>query len=267
MATVRRVLRGAALLLVGLIVLVAVSRLAPVKRAEWLLADMWLAMHRAAPQESESVVVIGITDRLIPTVIRNGHTDRAFLADLLRQVDQHHPAVIFMDIFLDEPSEAARDDALRLAIRDLHSPLVISVAEDHLLDVPLTFARLDQLGYGALTESVSDSVTRWTPSESKFGDMLVPSVARRVMAALGQSWFSAPVTIDWHYDPEFKVIDADHVADAPANALSGKVVAIGGLFSDQDQHLTPVFVGDRRASVPGLMIHARVINQLLASGP
>lgn len=107
------------------------------------------------------------------------------------------------------------------------------------------------------------------------GDLPSPkSFAAALAEAANTHFHPKSHYISWLLSPrdgneQFLTISAEQVlgkAEGPplpiAQMLQGKIVLVGGYFSDRDQHLTPLSVRSHERST-GLSIHAQILAQFL----
>ncbi len=76
---------------------------------DWEIASVF-APH--APQDPD-ILVVAIDEATLQGLTYRSPVDRKFLSDLLQNIAAHGPKVIGMDILLDQPTEPAKDAALR----------------------------------------------------------------------------------------------------------------------------------------------------------
>lgn len=298
----------AAVILASLIAtgLVLAERLAPVlTELEHFAADYrsaWLADTSESPHPS--IVVVTVSEDALAR--HAGHpyrspTDRAVLARLIGIVDRAQPLAIGLDYIFDRPTEAAKDDALRAAIRTARHPLVVGVADAR---AGLT---AEQVAYqdgmvgngGAVSGHLSltyerDGVVRYMSrpdpavpvarQRPSFAEQLA-TIARatgrtpggerpaRITVAHRQeriAWLrveGASAETSFRTVPAVALLDADAdprgpVAVALARLLKDRIVVIGGEFEDLDRHETPLkAVG--AGKLAGVMVHAHMVAQLI----
>jgi class 3 adenylate cyclase len=180
----------------------------------------------------------------------------------------------------DQATEPDKDDLLKEALRSVKTPLVVSysnlsnvVTEDQ-LEYLNAFVPEQQRAAANLAKDPLDGSVRWMyPGES---DTQEPKgFVRKVAEVLGITTPKRLVEIAWRATPES---ETDSFAVYPAHALKllpdvwfkDKVVLIGAVLSITDRHETPlaVIAGDgERGSMPGVMIHAHSLSQILDARP
>ena len=108
---------------------VLVSRTLPMVQA----GENWLADFRCGtltpprPQDKDVVVVV-ITEDTLATLPYRSPVDRGFLAGLLGHLEAAKPKAIGVDILFDQPTQAAKDEALQKKLRNLSVPVVVAEA-------------------------------------------------------------------------------------------------------------------------------------------
>jgi CHASE2 domain-containing sensor protein len=217
---------------------------------------------------NEDIVLPAITEDTKRTVLPQWYTDRKFLARLLQKVDAEQPLVIWLDVFLDDPTDPEADEMLRQAIKELHAPFIVSTfneaAKPSIAD---TFASHDQMAFVGIPESEIDGVARRFRARGRLADgTVILSGANRVMQALGRPTTDRVTEFAWDSVQAPKTIMPVTDLDRhPDTLLKGKVVMIGGMFDDYDSHIIPL--GDThqpfRGYHPGLEMLAYEVDQLM----
>jgi adenylate cyclase len=214
--------------------------------------------------------------------------DRQLLANLVDRIDAAGAKAIGLDFIFDRPTEASKDNNLLQSLQRARAQIVLGTIDARTIlpdrertfqDDFLTRAKRP-VGHLYFDEDhdvlvISDGIVRFMakpsptqPARKSFAELL----------AEVEGPYALPRTpyISWLLPPKngaetFLSLTAEQVLgrESPAiqlpltNLLGGKIVLIGGNFTDRDQHLTPLsVVSEERFS--GLSIHAQILAQLLS---
>ncbi|HEX2117401.1 MAG TPA: adenylate/guanylate cyclase domain-containing protein [Alphaproteobacteria bacterium] len=241
----------------------------PLAAAERLIQAV--AFHLLAPAQPQSrdIAIIAITDRTLATLPYRSPIDRGFLADLITTLASSDPRAIGVDIVFDQPTEPAKDEALRTALTTAATPIVIaSVASDS----PLDRERRDYLdafvfnrraGFVNLARDRFDNQIReHEPLRPATGER---SFAAELAIATGAAVPDRPFAIDWRHrspdGPPFPVYPAEAAAQLPRSWLEGRILLIGTLIPGIDEHRTLFSAFGPPAH--GVQIHAHILSQML----
>lgn len=254
----------------------ATRHLAFLSNLENVAADIRVAALQPPLAQSKDIAVVAITEETLSRFAYRSPVDRAFLADLLKQLEAKGAKAIGLDVLLDQPTEPAKDALLAKTIRGLKTPLFISytntpslVNEDQ-LEYLNAFVPEGLRAAANLATDPFDGTVRWIfPGETSPG--LPPSFPRRAVAVLGRA-MPPPVQpeIAWRPGPDaetppFPSYPAHAVAALPAEWFRDKLLLIGATLSITDRHRTPMAIvyDDARGMMPGIMVQAHSISQLL----
>jgi adenylate cyclase len=251
--------------------------IAVLTQLERIIGDLQITtMLPPAPQDP-NVVIVAIEESTLKLFPYREPIDRGFLAALLTKLDGDKPRAIGLDVLFDQPTEAAKDAALKQAISASPAPLFISYTNNPKDVTPAqlrylnAFVPAGKRARAELTPDPVDGTVRWIyPGTRNADGSFTPSLA----AALAQSaGVKVPRTIEelvWHGRPSrdasaFKIYPAQLVRLLPPSWFAGKIVLIGEIVSLNDRHRTPFAVvnGDPRGRMPGIEIDANAVSQLL----
>jgi adenylate cyclase len=254
----------------------AVQHVAFLTYADRFLGD-WetAALPRAEPQSAD-IIVVAITEDTLKEFPYRSPIDRAFLSRLIETIAARSPRAIGLDILFDQPTEPAKDDALRRTLRNLTVPLVVSYTDSSGVVDKDQQAYLDAFvpkGERALATLATDQfdTVRWIyPGHAEPGGGYLMSFPRALAALAGVKSAARLVEIAWHGQPAsdvpaFREYPAQIVPALPAPWFKDKIVLIGTDLSLTDRHRTPfstIFQGDR-GLLPGIVIHAHALAQLI----
>src|SRR5690242_84275 len=91
----------------------AVSQLTFLHAVERYVGDWAIAELLPAEAQDNDIVIVAITDDTLGLFPYRSPIDRGFIADLLRTIAARGPRAIGVDILFDQPTETAKDAALR----------------------------------------------------------------------------------------------------------------------------------------------------------
>jgi CHASE2 domain-containing sensor protein len=236
------------------------------------------------PTQHERITLVYVTEKTLASYPYLSPTDRQLLADLVRAIDAAGPAVIGFDFIIDRATEPAKDDALIAALREAKAKVVVGAideprAKGRVKSFQATYLERIRRPVGHIyfyahhnPLVISDQVVRQMADPLDKHDHQA-SFAKQVLDAVGAYPEFKSTYISWLLEPRdgsetFQSLPAEQVlgrdgAQLPVkDMLKGKIVLIGGNFTDRDQHLLPLsVVGDARH--PGLFIHAQIVAQAL----
>jgi CHASE2 domain-containing sensor protein len=276
MATLTAVL--ATLILTDLI-----PRFAPgLLRIEHALADLRTALlSDRLPSQHPQVAIVGITDQTLSPFKTRLPIDRHLLARVVDAIDAAGAKAIGLDILFSSTIPADNEDMLLEAIRRSRAKVVLAAADER---VGLSqsqgerqsafFAEAQRpAGYANLAVE-RDWVVRFK-AQAAPGSRFEKSFAHLLAAAAGMTDISQHRRIAWLRPPldgsdTFLTIPAesllgpasDTLVQAARDALKGKIVIVGALLADVDQHLTPLtaLAGEM---MPGAVIHAHLVAEMV----
>lgn len=246
----------------------AVQGLPPLAAAARFTEDWAVARLAPARPRHDRVVIVAITEDTLARLPYRSPLDRGLLAGLVAGLRAKGVAAIGLDVLFDQPSEPAKDAALRAQLAAPGAPVAVLAAGGaaELTQRQRAFhaAFLHGLlsGHGHLARDRLDGMVRrhvpWLEGQLSLPAVLAASVGV-VPPAL------APALIDWRRPAAgpsaFAVYPAEAVAVVPPAWLAGKVVLVGVVAPDADRHRTPLSLG--RPPMPGVEIQAQVLAQML----
>lgn len=245
--------------------------------AEQYTEDVRLALLLPAEPQHPDIVIVTLNEDLLSRFPYREPVDRGFLASLLQTLEARGPRLIALDVLFDQPTELAKDEALRQALLHPPVPLVVSYVDDPAIVSPAQKQFLDGFvppearALANLGEDPFDTV-RWIyPGHPTADGGFLPSFARRVAARLGIATPAAPVEIAWRGNPPqegvapFRIFPAQVVAALPPAWFRDKIVLIGADVSLNDRHRTPfaAVYGGAKGFLPGIVIQAHGTAQLV----
>jgi adenylate cyclase len=249
-------------------------------QAERFVEDLRIATLLPPEPQDPNIIIAAINEDTLQLFPYRSPVDRAFLANLLKTLDQRHPRAIAMDILFDQTTEPAKDAALKDAIAHLQTPLVVSYTSNPEIVTKKQLTYLNDFLPAkdrVAAEIASDTfgTARWILPQVKESDgTMVPGFARGLLLKLGIDTPIVQPEMVWHGRPNaettpFRIFPAHLVPMLPADWIKGKIVLIGEVVSLTDRHRTPFssVYGGNEGSLPGILIHANAVAQLLSHAP
>jgi len=275
------------LLTLSAIVVVAVA--ASVAAQGWLpvvrVAENWSRDLRVATltppaPQSRQIAVVAITEDTLAAFPYRSPLDRRFVSELLRSLEEKGARLIALDMLLDQPSEADKDEGLRSTIRALSLPIVVASAGafDGLTDRQVAFMSryLDgvRTGVPIISADSIDGTVRNVALRRMHGGQAQLSFVAAVADVLGIGvpegdamalrFRGAPDA----ETPPFPVYPAQAVALLPDAWFRDRIVLVGVDLPLLDRHRTPFSVVGGRGSgdMPGVILQAHALSQILEGG-
>ena len=275
--------------LVGIVFLSVLFSTGAVQRAPFLkLASNWVTDFRvaalAAPEpQHRDIIIIAINEETLKKFPYRSPVDRAFLAGLLAALNAKGARAVFLDVLLDQPTEADKDTLLKQQLAKMTIPTVVSYGFDvtgrtmneeqmAYLDA---FVAPQNRGLANVVKDLLDGTVRWTFPGSKAPDgTYILGVMRKLALQLGINTPQESLRITWRSAPNadkqpFRAYPAHLVPILPADWFRDKIALIGADITLTDRHRTPLTTvlygkSDReQEGTPGVVIHAHSLAQLL----
>lgn len=274
-------------------VLVAASRVGWLPEAPDRFTYDWRTtlLAERAPEQRDDIAIVLIDEESMTGYPYLSPIDRGLTAELVRAIDAAGPKAIGLDLIIDRPTEPAKDAALLEAVRTAKTPIILGAVDERGAPRP------SEVAYQAnfLTKSGATGGHVYFATERNrltLGDQAVrfivppsplppsrPSFTRLLAEVDGPKPEPASELINWRLPPSRGGVDLFLTFSVPAHydaagkrtgpilpeswarALAGKIVLVGGAFTDRDRHLTPLTVasGER---VSGVKIHAQILAQI-----
>ena len=243
---------------------------APFAPLEAMLADVRTSRLARSDAVDPRVVIVAITEDSLDDSQMLSPIDRRFLARVITAVDSAGPASIGLDILFDRPSVPENDKVFRETLGWLRAPLIMIGTTR-----PVAFERSilagRQVASPALNADGNDSVVRDFTARNHAGSfVLAASMAKISGRTVNKSALDIRYGLTPAGDLPFRIIPAHLLLANPSlhATLTGQHILIGGIFADTDRHLTPLrFVDGATDRLPGVVVHAFQLRQLLNPGP
>ena len=254
--------------------------------AEETLYDVRSGLFAASPKEQDPrILLVVYNDQTLINARKRSPLDRGLLAKALRNLDTMGAKAIGIDILFDQPQD--EDDELVATLRGMKTPVSVGYTEMSVNAADIGYEQQHYLGtfLGRLKGSnarpasiaLDDSygVTRVWP---KIFPQLPPLLGRSMLASAGEGAKTLPgYTGAIRYQrpglegqPLFTEIPIDNFVDpslaaAMAPVVANRYVLIGGDIVDVDR-VTTTLTGLTGEAVPGIDVHAQMIEQMLDGG-
>ena len=251
-------------------------------RFEHALADVRTsALSDQLPSQHPHVAIVGITDQTLSEYKTRLPIDRALLARLVDAIDAAGAKVIGIDILFFRTAPADNEDMLIAAIKRAKAKVVLAAADERL---GLSQPQIDS-AIGLSCPDRPPGRLRQSGNRAGLGGAVQGAAGRRhrlpqeLCPAAGGSC-GPPGRHDlrriaWLREPRdgsdtFLTIPAetllgpadDPLAKAARNGLKDKIVILGGLFPDMDQHLTPM-TSRTNERMPGAVVHSHIVAETI----
>ncbi len=244
----------------------------------------WAADYRIAkllpPEEQHDGIVLAlVNEQTLERFPYREPVDRRFLSDMVRTLERRGARAIGIDMLFDQPTEPDKDAELMSVLREAKIPIVASyaAADSGLTERQLAyldeFLPREQRGFANLVKgfdkgSVQDDTVRSMYGGRALADgTWIHGFPKALATRLGHSVNREIEPIVWHgrseEKPPFPAFPIGASAIVPESWISGKVVLIGADLTLRDQHRTPFTTGDGDLLMPGVMIHAHALAQIL----
>jgi adenylate cyclase len=247
-------------------------------RIEHAMADVRTALlSDRLPTQHPRVAIVGITDQTLSGFKARLPIDRLLLAKLVEAVDKAGAKAIGIDILFYRTAPADNEDALLDAIRRSEATVVLAAADERLnLTQPQSDRQLAFIASAGCTAGFVNLATErdWVvrfKAHAAPGSHFQKSFSELLAEAAGVTPDTTHRRIAWLREPAdgsdtFLTIPAetlllaagDPLLQMARDALKDKIVIIGGLLPDVDQHLTPL-TSRSNEMMPGALIHAHIL--------
>jgi class 3 adenylate cyclase/CHASE2 domain-containing sensor protein len=256
---------------------VLLPRLLPTfKAGENWLKDFRFATMAAPEPQNKDVVIIAVTEETLATLHYRSPVDREFLVRLLTALEAAKPKAIGIDILFDQPTEPAKDNALRQKLLSLSVPVVVaSAGKAEGLTKPQKeylsrFTEGMKTGLVNLVKDRTDGTVRWIYPGDSTGGSWTPGLVPHLAEIIGKEAPKMDLPLVYRPGPgkgenAFRVFPAHAAAFLPKPWFAGKVILIGADLPLSDRHRTPytAALGGQAGNLPGVFIFAHAMAQLI----
>ena len=228
------------------------------------------------PQDKK-IVVVAINEQTLSQFPYRSPIDRAFLAKLLQTLEAKQAKAIYLDVLLDQPTEAAKDNALKQAIQGLHTPLAIGYTESpevvtpEQLDYLKEFVNASHRATVNLATDPFDGTVRWLNLGTSKADEAA-SVPFKLLQLMGkeQPKVDAHSLVAWRRaeaegEKAFAIYPSHAIEHLPSEWFKDKLVMVGAVLSLTDRHRTPFasLQDEELGMMPGVVVLAHQTSMLL----
>lgn len=222
------------------------------------------------------IVIVGFDEATLAGFEYRSPIDRGFLATLISTIDARAPKALALDLLLDTRTEPAKDQQLINALRSATAPIFVAAGTvaDGLTDAQVKTQDRFLKGVNRVSVVIArdnfDAVVRHFHVVSDQSGKAVTSLAA---AAAGIDDAEVTDTVIRLAYPSntadrqvtFPAYPANTVSVLPEDWFRDKYVLIGLTTGAADRYRTPFVAswGDELGSLPGVVIHAFALDQLL----
>ncbi len=229
------------------------------------------------------IAVVTITEETLAPLRYRDPIDRGFMADLVKAIDRAGARSIGLNFYYLKPTTPEKDEALITAIREARAHVVMGGVDGRNRDTTAAQRDYQELfvfgqtmrstGYLELRVE-SDGVVRFW-AQPFAGGWLAESFSVQLARTVGAARLPAYPMIAWRRPPSdgsdtFLTLPAHAVVatagstrSSELSALRGRIVLIGVDLQDRDRHRTPLPVASVDGRMPGVLVHAHTLAQLL----
>jgi len=266
----------------ALLSVAAVENLPFLTNADSFVADWETAILTPAEPLDPDIVIVAIDEDTMAQLPYRAPIDRGFLADVLSGLAQTGPRAIGIDVLFDQPTEPAKDEALRRVLAGLKMPVRIAYTESGNVVTEgqksflANFVPPERRALVNVAEDQFD-VVRWVyPGAQTRDGRYVMGFSRSLAEAVGVKTPAEQVPIVWRgrpaaelkFFPQFSAYAVKTLYDVkhlPADWFKDKVVLIGSDITLIDRHRTPytTVFASTEGMLAGVVIQADALSQLL----
>lgn len=257
------------------------SQYPPLRTIETRFIDLQTTFLADQRKPNPDIVVVKINEGTLANFSYRHPIDREFLANIVEKILSGNPKAIGIDILFDQKSDPKKDKRLFDLLRQNAKRVFVATAsrEDGLSKRQVKYQKEHLAGISkaivVLRKDPNDGVVRHFLESRVTGDTVIPTLAHSV----GETWLQKLSTgnriISYHGDGkggayQYATYPAHAVAVLPQawikSKFVGKYVLIGVDLEDYDAYRTPFTAasGEIKGTLPGVVIHAHILDQLLA---
>ena len=247
-----------------------------VQAAENWLADFRFASLSAPEPQDDRIVIVAITEDTLASLPYRSPVDREFLAKLLGSLEATKPRAIGFDVLFDQPTQPAKDVALRRRLLASPVPIVLAAAGtgSNLTERQAAYLKLFtdglDVGLANLVKDRADGTVRWIFAGESVDGQWKPGFVGAIAGAIGLEAPRQDTPLAYRGRPgkgesAFRIYPAHTVGFLPKKWFAGKIILIGAVLPQFDRHRTPFAAaeGAQAGALPGVLIHAHGMAQLL----
>ena len=241
---------------------------------QWLV-DLRVAVLTPAMPRDPNIVVLTIRESTLAELPYRSPVDRGLLKDWLDALALAGVRAVGVDILFERATEPEKDAALRDRILNFPAPIVVAWADvgPSLTEKQSVYMHsfLGDAHKGDVTLLKDpDGIVRWIyPGKNNDGEFIW-SFPLAIAKAVGKDVPDRIVPLAYRSlsgtdSQPFRIYPAEGAAHLPIKLLKDRIVLIGADLSGTDHHRTPLVaaLGGAKGSVPGVIIHAHALSQIL----
>jgi len=268
---------AAILSLIVTIVILPFTQIPPLHTFEARYSDLLMTFLAKRTEPSQDIVIVKITEDTLAGLPYRSPLDRGFLADIVEKILAANPKAIGIDLLLDQPSEKQKDERLFSLLENNADKVFVVYGdrEDGLSEAQVAYEdkvlKNISKAIAVLPKDGSDGVVRHFLEGRVYGETVMPSLAHAVAGTWQNQLSNGYARIVYQHKEDGKPRDfpnypAQAVKLLPAEWFKDKYVMIGVDLPFVDRHRTPFTSsrGEAEGLMPGVFIHAHILDQLLA---
>jgi len=263
--------------LTTLLALVLLST-SPLNITKNVVSDFIVTSYKSQVSASSDIVLVIIGEKTLQRLPYRSPIDRKFLTGLLKSLLSADVKSIGLDILLDQPTEADKDEQLKVILAKHSEKIIVATAtqQDGLSEQQVEFQEryLKNINKAnvLLGQDNNDGVVRHAVPNRFMDNQIVPSLAN-AMAPKGLKDSESSFRRIFYGTKEnrqpiaFKSYPAEAVFLLPKEWFKDKYVLIGSNLSGIDQFRTPYIsrFSEQAGTLAGVEIHAHILHQILTS--
>ena len=247
-----------------------------VQATENWLADFRFATLSAPEPQNDEIVIVAITEDTLASLPYRSPVDRGFMANLLGKLEAAKPRAIGFDVLFDQPTQPAKDKALRQRMVASTVPVVLAAAatSTDLTKRQAAYLKLFteglNTGLANLVKDRADGTVRWIFAGEEVEGQWKPGFVSALAGVLGLAQPKQDPPLAYRGRPAkggaaFRIYPAHTAGFLPSKWFAGKIILIGAVLPQADRHRTPFAAaeGAQSGALPGVLIHAHGMAQLL----
>ena len=210
----------------------------------------------------------------VVTIIDIASDDRGKIYECIRELKQHKPAVIALDIFFSEEKKSVYDSLLHSVINDDAIVASLHLTKKYSIDSPQFSGTRMSLALPIFHIDENNDYF-WSPSYivngtnyKQFAFNAALAYSNRVVFEkfrLGSEDMTKEYAVDFERTiDKYEVILFNSMGDLNDARLNGKITLVGSLSDKSDMFNTPLnFCDSATGKTPGILIHANIISDIL----
>jgi len=271
-----RAVQGAIIVMAAVLALLMPRYVNIVAVAENWASDVRFALFNPIAEPHDDIVILAITEDTLSQLPYRSPVDRKMLADVLVRLKDYGVKAVGLDILLDQPTEADKDESLKTVLETYPVPVVTGWTDEKtgLSETQFAFqsSYLQNVsaGFSNLFKDPVDGTVRNAFVGRAENGVYRESFAALIAKRLGHDVPREGFRIRYLSPPDantpvFAQYPIHALAFLPPAWFKDKVVMIGGDLPFGDRHRTPFAAteGVALGTTPGVIIQAHILAQFL----